>query len=80
AMIIRNITWLWRTAYSCAILACSDWPGRRTRVSNLFDNYLPVFNTGAQLLELYTVHAAVEADQAVYVYLVNASFASASGR
>lgn len=46
----------------------------------IFDRYFPGFNPIAQLLELYTLHAAVDVDQATYIYLVNASFASASGR
>ncbi|KAG1741872.1 meiosis protein SPO22/ZIP4 like-domain-containing protein, partial [Suillus paluster] len=73
AMIVRDISWLWRTAYNCAIQACSDWEDREDQISDIFD-------AARRLLELYTIHAPVEVDQAIYVYLVNASFASASGR
>ncbi|KAG2135130.1 meiosis protein SPO22/ZIP4 like-domain-containing protein [Suillus clintonianus] len=79
AMLVRDVSWLWRTAYNCAIQACSDWEDRENQISDIFDAARR-FKLVAQLLELYILHATVEVDQAIYVYLVNASFASASGR
>ncbi|KAG1775142.1 meiosis protein SPO22/ZIP4 like-domain-containing protein [Suillus placidus] len=73
AMLARDVSWLWRTAYNCAIQACSDWEDREDQISDIFD-------AARRLLELYTLHATVDVDQAIYIYLVNASFASASGR
>lgn len=73
AMLSRDVSWLWRTAYNCAIQACSDWEAREDQISDIFD-------AARRLLELYTLHATVDVDQAIYIYLVNASFASASGR
>ncbi|KAG2072988.1 SPO22-domain-containing protein [Suillus decipiens] len=73
AMLARDISWLWRTAYNCAIQACSDWEDREDQISDIFD-------AARRLLELYTLHATVDVDQAIYVYLVNTLFASASGR
>ncbi|KAG1855968.1 meiosis protein SPO22/ZIP4 like-domain-containing protein [Suillus subluteus] len=73
AILARDVSWLWRTAYNCAIQACSDWEDREDQISDIFD-------AARRLLELYTLHATVDVDQAVYIYLVNASFASASGR
>ncbi|KAG2053918.1 SPO22-domain-containing protein [Suillus hirtellus] len=73
AMLSRDVSWLWRTAYNCAIQACSDWEDREDQISDIFD-------AARRLLELYTLHATVDVDQAIYIYLVNASFASASGR
>ncbi|KAJ8589076.1 SPO22-domain-containing protein [Rhizopogon salebrosus TDB-379] len=73
AMIVRDISWLWRSAYNCAIQACLEWEDREGQISDIFD-------AARQLLELYISHAPVEVDQAIYVCLVNASFASASGR
>ncbi|KAG1908825.1 uncharacterized protein F5891DRAFT_1180389 [Suillus fuscotomentosus] len=90
AMLSRDVSWLWRTAYNCAIQACSDWEDREDQISDIFDaarrvsdfltTILPGVNQITQLLELYTLHATVDVDQAIYIYLVNASFASASGR
>ncbi|KAG2129719.1 meiosis protein SPO22/ZIP4 like-domain-containing protein, partial [Suillus bovinus] len=73
AILTRDISWLWRTAYNCAIQACSDWEDREDQISDIFD-------AARRLLELYTLHATVDVDQTIYVYIVNASFASASGR
>lgn len=73
AILARDVSWLWRTAYNCAIQACSDWEDREDQISDIFD-------AARRLLELYTLHATVDVDQAIYIYLVNASFASASGR
>ncbi|KAG2036233.1 meiosis protein SPO22/ZIP4 like-domain-containing protein [Suillus americanus] len=73
AILARDVSWLWRTAYNCAIQACSDWEDREDQISDIFD-------AARRLLELYTLHATVDVDQAVYIYLANASFASASGR
>ncbi|OJA21094.1 hypothetical protein AZE42_07730 [Rhizopogon vesiculosus] len=73
AMIIRDISWLWRSAYNCAIQACSDWEDREGQISDIFD-------AARLLLEFYILHAPVEGDNTIHIYLVNASFASASGR
>lgn len=37
AMIVRDISWLWRSAYNCAIQACSDWEDREGQISDIFD-------------------------------------------
>ena len=37
ALIIRDLSWLWRTAYNCAIEGCSNWDNHGEEVANAFD-------------------------------------------
>ena len=34
---MRDIAWLWRAAYNCAIQGCSEWEHAESTVSDLFD-------------------------------------------
>lgn len=36
-MIIKDVSWLWRTAYNCAVQGCSEWADSDEQVSELFD-------------------------------------------
>ncbi|KIO03245.1 hypothetical protein M404DRAFT_625830 [Pisolithus tinctorius Marx 270] len=73
ALVIRDLSWLWRTAYNCAIDGCSDWDNHGEEVSNAFD-------IARQLLELYIAKTLTEVEPSTYVYIANASFAATSGR
>jgi len=37
SLIIKDISWLWRTAHNCAVRGCSDWEGFQEQVASLFD-------------------------------------------
>ncbi|KAI5997768.1 hypothetical protein EDC04DRAFT_2612500 [Pisolithus marmoratus] len=65
ALVIRDLSWLWRTAYNCAIDGCSNWDNHGEEVSNAFD-------IARQTL--------TEVEPSTYVYIANASFAATSGR
>lgn len=36
-LVIRDIAWLWRAAYNCAIQGCSEWEHAESTVSDIFD-------------------------------------------
>lgn len=36
-MVIRDLSWLWRTAYNSAIEGCSVWENQGEQVSEAFD-------------------------------------------
>ena len=36
-IIAKDVSWLWRTAYNCAIQGCSDWENQEDAVATLFD-------------------------------------------
>ncbi|KAI5992168.1 hypothetical protein EDD15DRAFT_2197189 [Pisolithus albus] len=73
ALVIRDLSWLWRTAYNCAIDGCSNWDNHGEEVSSAFD-------IARQLLELYIAKTLTEVEPSTYVYIANASFAATSGR
>ncbi|KAI6000917.1 meiosis protein SPO22/ZIP4 like-domain-containing protein, partial [Pisolithus marmoratus] len=73
ALVIRDLSWLWRTAYNCAIDGCSNWDNHGEEVSNAFD-------IARQLLELHISKTLTEVEPSTYVYIANASFAATSGR
>ncbi|KAF8446396.1 hypothetical protein L210DRAFT_982867 [Boletus edulis BED1] len=72
-MLIRDISWLWRTAYNCAIDGCSNWENQGEQVSDAFD-------TARELLEIYISRTLTEVEPSAYLYIANASFAATSGR
>jgi hypothetical protein len=37
SLVIRDISWLWRTAYNCAVKGCTDWDNAEEKVPLLFD-------------------------------------------
>ncbi|KIK99445.1 hypothetical protein PAXRUDRAFT_30503 [Paxillus rubicundulus Ve08.2h10] len=73
ALVIRDVSWLWRTAYNCAIEGCSNWDDQGEQVSHAFD-------IARELLELYVSRTIAEVDPSTYMYIANASFAATSGR
>ncbi|KAF9231600.1 hypothetical protein BU15DRAFT_68195 [Melanogaster broomeanus] len=73
ALMIRDISWLWRTAYNCAIEGCSNWDNHGEQVSDAFD-------IARELLELYVSRTLTEVDPSTYTYIANSSFAATSGR
>ncbi|KIJ21375.1 hypothetical protein PAXINDRAFT_94968 [Paxillus involutus ATCC 200175] len=73
ALVIRDLSWLWRTAYNCAIEGCSNWDDQGEQVSCAFD-------IARELLELYVSRTVTEVDPSTYMYIANASFAATSGR
>ncbi|KAF9229785.1 hypothetical protein BS17DRAFT_688278 [Gyrodon lividus] len=72
-LVIRDVSWLWRTAYNCAIEGCSNWDNHGEQVSYAFD-------IARELLELYVSRTITEVDPSTYMYIANASFAATSGR
>lgn len=37
SLISKDVSWLWRTAYNCAIQGCSEWEHCEKQISDLFD-------------------------------------------
>ncbi|KAJ7585355.1 meiosis protein SPO22/ZIP4 like-domain-containing protein [Mycena floridula] len=73
SMIIKDISWLWRTAYNCAVQGCAEWEGCEERISTLFD-------IARDLLEACCQASPVDMDADLYLHLINASFSGVSGR
>lgn len=87
----KDISWLWRTAYNCAVQGCTEW-GDGEAASRLFDVsrevsslflLLPTLTHAIypqQLLELYCTLVLTEPDAELTVYIANASFAAVAGK
>jgi len=73
ALVIKDLSWLWRTAYNTAIQGCSEWDEGEENLSDMFE-------LSVQLLELYIAHSPVGVDASIHTYLIDASFAAISGR
>ncbi|KZT68843.1 hypothetical protein DAEQUDRAFT_711357 [Daedalea quercina L-15889] len=69
----RDISWLWRAAYNCAIQGCSEWEEAESTVSDIFD-------IARQLLEIYRDASLADIDVEIYLHIINASFAAIAGR
>ncbi|KAF9527894.1 meiosis protein SPO22/ZIP4 like-domain-containing protein [Crepidotus variabilis] len=69
----KDVSWLWRTAYNCAVQGCSEWEGAGEQISELFD-------ISRELLEACSRASPVSIDADACLHLANASFAAVSGR
>jgi len=49
-MVLKDISWLWRTAYNCAVQGCSDWSDAEERAPRLFDVAREVWNSLTHVL------------------------------
>ncbi|KIM81848.1 hypothetical protein PILCRDRAFT_8503 [Piloderma croceum F 1598] len=72
-LVMKDVSWLWRTAYNCAIQGCSEWKDAEAQATELFE-------ISRELITVYCNVALVEVDVDVYLHAVKASFAATSGR
>jgi hypothetical protein len=88
---MKEISWLWRTAYNCAIQGASEWANAEEKVAELFDvakevSFLPptlrlfLLDNLSQLLELYCEAVPADVDPDVRLHIIDASFGAISGR
>ncbi|KAK0232662.1 hypothetical protein IW262DRAFT_1260291, partial [Armillaria fumosa] len=77
-LISKDISWLWRTAFNCAVQGCSEWEGSgcEERISDLFDIARDLLETCCQASST----SPVDVDAEVYLHLIIASFSGVSGR
>jgi hypothetical protein len=90
SLVIKDVSWLWRTAYNCAAQGCAEWDNAEERVPPLFDmsrevplvpfpGLLVLHAHGIQLLETY-LETALEVDEEMHLCVVFSSFAATSAR
>ncbi|KAL4254899.1 Sporulation-specific protein 22/ZIP4 [Abortiporus biennis] len=72
-LVSKDISWLWRTAYNCAVQGCSEWESSEESASDLFD-------IARRLLEIYCTSTLTDVDAELYAHLADASFAAIAGR
>ncbi|KAK0207833.1 hypothetical protein DFS33DRAFT_1408812 [Desarmillaria ectypa] len=77
-LITKDVSWLWRTAFNCAVQGCSEWEGSgcEERISDLFDIARDLLETCCQASST----SPVDVDAEVYLHLIIASFSGVSGR
>ncbi|KAK0446558.1 uncharacterized protein EV420DRAFT_1313772 [Desarmillaria tabescens] len=77
-LISKDVSWLWRTAFNCAVQGCSEWEGSgcEERISDLFDIARDLLETCCQASST----SPVDVDAEVYLHLIIASFSGVSGR
>ncbi|KAJ7115262.1 meiosis protein SPO22/ZIP4 like-domain-containing protein [Mycena epipterygia] len=73
ALIIKDISWLWRTAYNCAVQGCAEWERNEERISELFE-------VARDLLCTCCEASPVDVDADLYLHLITASFSGTSAR
>jgi len=71
-LINKDVSWLWRTAYNCAVQGCSEWQHCEEQISELFA-------ITKDLLEACCEASPVDLDGEAYEHLINASFSAVSG-
>ncbi|KAI9445576.1 hypothetical protein H4582DRAFT_2125818 [Lactarius indigo] len=81
SFIIKDISWLWRTAYNCAIQGCTEWDNAEERVPPLFgaSREARLLVLSPRLLEAY-METALEVDEEMHLCIVFSSFAAVSAR
>ncbi|KAF7969735.1 hypothetical protein HWV62_26088 [Athelia sp. TMB] len=73
SLVVKDISWLWRTAYNTAVQGCSEWDNSETALTDLFQ-------VATELLTVYCDTVLVDVDADVYLHLINASFSAITGR
>ncbi|PPQ65610.1 hypothetical protein CVT24_011819, partial [Panaeolus cyanescens] len=73
SLVFKDLSWLWRTAYNCAVQGCSEWENAGEQISELF-------SIAGAMAEACCNASPVETDAFVCLHLANAWFAAASGR
>jgi len=73
SMVVKDISWLWRTAYNCAVQGCAEWKEAEARVTELFQ-------ISRELITVYCNVLPVEVEVDVHLHAIRASFAATSGR
>ncbi|KAF8637477.1 hypothetical protein AX16_010805 [Volvariella volvacea WC 439] len=73
SLIIKDVSWLWRTAYNTAVLSCTEWEGSPEQTPEMFD-------IARELLETCRQASPVDVDAELYTHLINASFSAVCGR
>ncbi|CAE6430476.1 unnamed protein product [Rhizoctonia solani] len=71
AIIAKDLSWLWRTAYNAAVAGCQDW--EELVVAEIFD-------LARELMEAYSTTLAVVQDSEVRQCAMLSSFSATSGR
>ncbi|KAG8763910.1 hypothetical protein FRC11_009432 [Ceratobasidium sp. 423] len=71
AVIAKDLSWLWRTAYNAAVTGCQDW--EELVVAEIFD-------LSRELMEAYSTTLAAAQDMEVKECMVLSSFSATSGR
>ncbi|KAI0033707.1 meiosis protein SPO22/ZIP4 like-domain-containing protein [Vararia minispora EC-137] len=71
-LIIKDVSWLWRTAYNCANQGCAEWENAEEKVPALFD-------VAGELISAYC-QVVVQVEEEVHLAAVLASFAATSAR
>ncbi|KAK0475156.1 hypothetical protein IW261DRAFT_1595606 [Armillaria novae-zelandiae] len=74
-LIRKDVSWLWRTAFNCAVQGCSEWECEE-RISDLFDIARDLLETCCEASST----SPVDVDAEVYLHLIIASFSGVSGR
>ncbi|KXN85140.1 hypothetical protein AN958_11630 [Leucoagaricus sp. SymC.cos] len=72
-LIMKDVSWLWRTAYNYAVQGCSEWSNCEERIAELFD-------ISRELLEICCNASPADMDAEAALYIVNSSFAAVSAR
>ncbi|KAF5312423.1 hypothetical protein D9619_003715 [Psilocybe cf. subviscida] len=72
-LVFKDISWLWRVAYNCAVEGTSQWVNAGDQIAELFD-------IARELLEVCCQASPIDLDADLCIHLANASFAAVSGR
>ncbi|KAH6905889.1 meiosis protein SPO22/ZIP4 like-domain-containing protein [Coprinopsis sp. MPI-PUGE-AT-0042] len=73
SIIQKDVSWLWRTAYNCAVQGCSEWEGCGEQISELFD-------MARILLDVCWKATPLDIDKESCIFLINSVFAAVTGR
>ncbi|KAF8525122.1 hypothetical protein BU17DRAFT_42114 [Hysterangium stoloniferum] len=73
-IIVKELSWLWRTAYNIAVQGCSDWDGE------FEEQFADLFDLSRAFMESYQKASVTDSDPAVHGHMILAIFCSISCR
>lgn len=91
AIIAKDVSWLWRTAYNTALQGCSEWQHAETQIGDLFELSYEVTRSvylssrlrliyRTQLAHTYSRIAIDNTETDVYVHMAHSAFSCVSAR
>jgi hypothetical protein len=90
---MKDISWLWRSAYNSAVQGCSEWENCSDQIAELFDaarivsplskgckNLALIPLNWSQLLETWCQASPLDIDDEIRLYLISATFSAVSAK
>ncbi|KAI5118182.1 hypothetical protein M0805_004995 [Coniferiporia weirii] len=72
-LLVKDVSWLWRTVYNAAIQGCSDWRHAELQIADLFE-------IAFELINAYSRITVASTEMDVFIHMAYSAFSCVSAR